>query len=116
METISGCRLLKASLKAKFIYMLILLPKIFLMEDFFHLPPSTPVVHLEPRISKKFEMAVVVHILRCLGETEKRRKSRGTVPLSACSGWLTILVKNLKCETLYFCRTMCTFPGRQIFF
>ncbi len=58
MATISGCRLLKVSLKAK-IYICVnsttqrcsnKIIKIFLIEDFFHLPP---VVHLEPRISPR---------------------------------------------------------------
>ncbi len=49
--------------------------KIFLMEDFFHLPPvsTTPVVHLEPRISPRiFEKIRNGRdgILRCLGETD----------------------------------------------
>jgi hypothetical protein len=56
-------------LKKKFIYMLTLLLKsvqqkiikIFLIEDFFHLPPvsTTPVVHLELRISPR-EIALMV--------------------------------------------------------
>jgi hypothetical protein len=75
MTTISGCRNLKLNLKAK-IYIYVnsttqrcpnKIIKIFLLEDFFHLPPVslTPVVHLEPRISQrifeKFEMAVMVY-------------------------------------------------------
>jgi hypothetical protein len=61
MGTILGCRHLKVNLKAK-IYIYVnsttqrcpnKINKIFLLEDFFHLPPVslTPVVHLEPRIS-----------------------------------------------------------------
>ncbi len=65
MGTISGCRHLKVNLKAK-IYIYInsttqrcpnKIIKIFLLEDFFHLPPVslTPVVYLEPRnISANF--------------------------------------------------------------
>ncbi len=65
--------------------------KIFLFEDFFHLPPvlMTPVVHLEPQISPRiFEKIWNGRngIFRCLGETDfwkknRSRKSRGTVPL-----------------------------------
>ncbi len=49
--------------------------KIFLLEDFFYLPPVplTPVVHLEPQISPGiFEKIRNDHndILRCLGETD----------------------------------------------
>jgi hypothetical protein len=48
MGTISSCWHLKVNLKAK-IYII----KIFLIEDFFHLPPVslTPVANLELRIS-----------------------------------------------------------------
>jgi hypothetical protein len=61
MGTISGCRHLKVNLKAKiYIYMFPLLPKgdqfkIFLIEDFFHLPSVslTPVANLELRISPR---------------------------------------------------------------
>jgi hypothetical protein len=51
MGPISGCRYLKVNLKAK-IY---ISGKIFLLEDFFHLPPVslTSVVHLEPGIFEK---------------------------------------------------------------
>ena len=61
MRTVSGCRHFKVILKAKmYIYensTTLRCPnkiiKIFLLEDFFHLPPVplTPVVYLEPRIS-----------------------------------------------------------------
>jgi hypothetical protein len=61
MGTISGCRHLKVNLKAK-IYIDVnsttqrcpnKIIKIFLIEDFFHLPPvsTTSVVHLDPQIS-----------------------------------------------------------------
>jgi hypothetical protein len=63
MGIISGCRYLKVNLKAK---MYICVPftiqrcpnkiiKIFLIEDFFHLPPVSliPVVHLDSRISPR---------------------------------------------------------------
>ncbi len=57
MGTISGCRYLKVNLKAK-IYIYVKsniqrcpnkIIKIFLIEDFFHLPPvsATPVINLE---------------------------------------------------------------------
>jgi hypothetical protein len=57
VDTISGCRHLKVNLKAK-IYVYVnssiqrcpnKIIKIFLIEDFFHLPPVslTPVVHIE---------------------------------------------------------------------
>jgi hypothetical protein len=63
MGTISGCRHLKVNLKAE-IYINVnsttqrcpnKIVKIFLLEDFFHLPPVllTPVVYLEPRISPR---------------------------------------------------------------
>jgi hypothetical protein len=61
MGLISGCRDLKENLKAKmYIYVNSTIQrcpkkiiKIFLIEDFFHLPPvsTTPVVNLELRIS-----------------------------------------------------------------
>jgi hypothetical protein len=61
--SMSGCRHLKVSLKAKiYIYVNITsqrcqnkIIKIFLIEDFFHLPPvsTTPVVRLELRISRR---------------------------------------------------------------
>jgi hypothetical protein len=60
-DTISGCRHLKVNLKAKiYIYVNSTTKRcknkiiyIFIIEDFFHLPPvsTTPVVHLELRIS-----------------------------------------------------------------
>ncbi len=76
MGTISGCRHLKVNLKAKiYIYVNITTQrcqnkrmKIFLIDYFFHFPPvsTTPVVHLELRISprileKKFETALMVY-------------------------------------------------------
>jgi hypothetical protein len=63
MGLISGCTYLKANLKAKmYIYVNSTIQrcpnkilKIFLIEDFFHLPPvsTTPVVNLELRISPR---------------------------------------------------------------
>jgi hypothetical protein len=63
MGLISGCRYLKENLKAKmYIYVNSTIQrcpnkviKIFLIEDFFHLPPvsTTPVVTLELRISPR---------------------------------------------------------------
>ncbi len=63
MRTVSGCRHFKVNLKAKiYIYGNSTIQrcpkkiiKIFLLEDFFHLPPVllTPMVHLEPRISPR---------------------------------------------------------------
>jgi len=63
MGLISGCRYLKVNLKAK-IYLYVnstiqrcsnKIIKIFLIEDFFHLPPvsATPVVNLKLRISPR---------------------------------------------------------------
>ncbi len=53
--------------------------KIFLLEDFFHLPPVslTPVVHLEPRISPRILEKIWNGrngILRCFGETDSWKK------------------------------------------
>jgi hypothetical protein len=53
--------------------------KIFLIEDFFHLPPvsTTPLVHLEPQISLRiFEKIWNGRngILRWLGETDSWKK------------------------------------------
>jgi hypothetical protein len=66
--------------------------KIFLTEDFLHLPlvSTTPVVHLELRISPKIFEKIRSGpngIIRGLGETEKTRsrKSHGTVPLTEVS-------------------------------
>jgi hypothetical protein len=83
MRKISGCRHLKVNLKAKiYIYVNSTIKrcpnkiiKIFLLEDFFHLPPVslTPVVDLEPRISSRiFEKIRNGRngILTCLGETD----------------------------------------------
>jgi hypothetical protein len=75
METISGCRHLKVNLKANiYIYDNSTTQRCpnkiinnFLLEDFSQLQPvsTTPVIHLEPRISprifEKFEMAVMVY-------------------------------------------------------
>ncbi len=75
MGTILDCRHLKVNLKEK-IYLYVnsstqrcskKIIKIFLIEDFFHLPPvsTTPVVHLElqisPRILEKFETALIAY-------------------------------------------------------
>ncbi len=87
MRTISGCRHFKVNLKAK-IYIYVnstsqrcpnKIIKIFLLEDFFHLPPVslTPVVHLEPQISTRiFEKIRNGRngILRCLEETDSWKK------------------------------------------
>ena len=83
METISGCRYLKVNLKAKiYIYVNSTIQRcqnkiieIFLLEDFFHLPPVslTPVVHLEPRISLRIFEKIrngPNDIIRGLGETD----------------------------------------------
>jgi hypothetical protein len=73
MGLISGCRYLKVNLKAKIdIYVNSTIQsspnkiiKIFLIEDFFHLPPvsTTPVAILElrisPRIFEKFETVLM---------------------------------------------------------
>ncbi len=87
IRTISGCRHLKVNLKAKmYIYVNSTtqrcpnkIIKIFLLEDFFHLPPVslTPVVHLEPRISPRIFEKIRngrKGILRCLGETDSWKK------------------------------------------
>jgi hypothetical protein len=83
MRKISDCRHLKVNLKAKtYIYVNSTtqrwpnkIIKIFLLEDFFHLPPVslTPVMHLEPRISLRIFEKIRNgrnDILRCLGETD----------------------------------------------
>jgi hypothetical protein len=76
--------------------------KMFLLEDFFHLPlvSITPVVHLElrillrisPRIFEKIRIGPK-GILRCLGdwgklipEKSQKLKTRGTVPLKIGRG------------------------------
>ncbi len=71
--------------------------KIFLIEDFFHLPPvsTTLVVHLELRISPRIfgkNRNGPNGILRALGETDSWKKtrswkSRDTVPLRSL--WIT---------------------------
>ncbi len=87
MRTVSGCRHFKVNLKAK-IYKYgnsntqrcpNKMIKIFLLEDFFHLPPVllTPVVHLEPRISPRIFEKIRkgrTGILICLGETDSWKK------------------------------------------
>jgi hypothetical protein len=81
----SGCRHLKVYLKAKINiqYMLTLLPKgvqikllkIFLLEDFFHLPPmsTTLVVRISPQIFEKIRNGRN-GILRCSVETHSWKK------------------------------------------
>ena len=83
MGLISGCTYLKANLKAK-MYICVNSTiqkcpnkniKIFLIEDFSHLPPvsTTPVVNLEPRISPRIFEKIrngPNGILRGLGETD----------------------------------------------
>jgi hypothetical protein len=85
--TISGCRHLKVNLKAK-IYIYVnssthMCPnkiiKIFLIEDFFHLPPvsTTTVVHFELQISKRIFEKIrngPKGILRGYGETNSWKK------------------------------------------
>jgi hypothetical protein len=88
MEKISGrCRLLKKNLKAKiYIYVNsttqgcpIKIIKIFLIEDFFHLPQmsTTLVANLElqisPRIFEKFRNGPNC-VIRGLGETDSCKK------------------------------------------
>ncbi len=91
-EQLSNCWQLKMNLKKK-IYIYVnsttqscpnKIIKIFLIEDFFHLPPvsTTPVVHLELRISprifeKKNEITLMVY-LWALGKLihEKNQKSK----------------------------------------
>jgi hypothetical protein len=91
MGTISGCRHLTVNLKAK-IYIYVnsttqrcpnKIIKIFLLEDFFHLPPVslTPVVHLEPRISPQIFKKIRngrIGILSAWGKLihEKNQKSK----------------------------------------
>jgi hypothetical protein len=68
---------------------------IFLMEDFFHLPPlsTTLVVHLALRISPRVFKKIwngLTGIIRCLGETDPCRKLEvrnlmATVPLRSLS-------------------------------
>ncbi len=100
MGLISGCRYLKVNLKAKmYIYVNSAIQrcpnkiiKIFLIEDFFHLPPvsTTPVVNLElrifPRISKKFETVPMGYSEaggKLIDKKTRSKKSRDTVPLIA---------------------------------
>jgi hypothetical protein len=83
MGLISGCRYIKVNLKAKmWIYVnstIQMCPnkiiKIFMIEDFFHLPPvsTTPVVNLELRISPRIFEKIrngTNWILWGLGETD----------------------------------------------
>jgi hypothetical protein len=83
MGLISGCRYLKVNLKAKMcIYVNSTIQrcpnkslKIFLIEDFFHLPPvsATPVVNLELRISPRILEKIrngPNGVLRGWGETD----------------------------------------------
>ncbi len=99
MRTTSGCRYLKVNLKAKlYIYVNSTIQrcpnkifKIFLIEDFFYLPPvlTTLVVNLElriyPQIFEKIRNGpngIYSGAWRKLiREKTRSRKSRGTVPL-----------------------------------
>jgi hypothetical protein len=77
METISGCSDLKVTLKAKvYLYINSTFQRcptkiIFMIEDFFHLPPvsRTPAVHLELRTSSQI-LNGPYDILRGLGKTD----------------------------------------------
>jgi hypothetical protein len=68
METISGCRLLKVNLKAKiYIYFNSTtqrcpnkIIKIFLMEDFFHLPPVSTNISANFRKNSKWPYTQVL--------------------------------------------------------
>ncbi len=87
MATISGCRYLKVNLKAK-IYIYVnsttqrcpnKIIKIFLLEDFFHLPrvSLTTVANLEQRISPRIFEKIQNGpngIIRGLWETGSRKK------------------------------------------
>ncbi len=79
-EQLSNCCQLKMNLKKKCIYMLTKeILNIFLIEDFFHLPPvsTTPVVHLQLRISPRIFEKIrngPYGIIRGLGETDPWRK------------------------------------------
>ncbi len=66
--------------------------KIFLIEDFFHLPPvsATPVVNLElrisPRLLNKFEMVLMGYSGaggKLIHKKTRSKKSRDTVPFSS---------------------------------
>ncbi len=99
MATISGCRHLKVNLKAK-IYIYVnsttqrcpnKIIKIFLLENFFHLPPVllTPVANLELRISPRIFEKIrngPTGIIKSSGETDSRKKLEvkisDTVPLT----------------------------------
>ncbi len=85
MGTISGCRHLKVNLAAK-IYIYVnsttqrcpnKIIKIFLIEDFFHLPAVLLELQIAPKFWKKFETSPN-GILRGLGETDswKSQKSK----------------------------------------
>ncbi len=99
MGLISGCRYLKVNLKAK-IYTYVnstiqrcpnKIIKIFLIEDFFHLPPvsTTLVVNLElrisPRIFEKIRKSLYGILLGLGGnlfmKKTRSKKSHDTVPL-----------------------------------
>jgi hypothetical protein len=87
MATISGCRHLKVTSKAK-VYIYVnsttqrcpnKIIKIFLLEGFFHLPSVslTPVANLELRISPRIFEKIrngPIGIIRGLGETGTRKK------------------------------------------
>ncbi len=89
MGLISGCRYLKVNLKANiYIYVNSTIQwcpnriiKIFLIEDFFHLPPvsTTPVVNLDLRISPRIVEKIrngPIGILWGWGETDSRKKQK----------------------------------------
>jgi hypothetical protein len=88
-----------------------------MIEDFLHLPPlsTTPVVHLELRISPRiFEKNRndPNGILRGLGETDswknqKSKKSRDTVPLSHCWKKNNIILNRVGLSLLFGHRLEC---------
>jgi hypothetical protein len=91
MATISGCKHLKVTLKAK-IYIYVnsttqrcpnKISKIFLLEGFFHLPPVslTPVANLELRISPRIFEKIRNGPNGWFKKKTRSKKSRDTVPL-----------------------------------
>ena len=112
MRLISGCRYLKVNLKAT-MYICVnstiqrcrnKIIKIFLTEDFFHLPPvaATPVVNLELWISPRIFIKIrngSNGILRGLGklihEKNRSRKSRDTVSLKHYTIFVKYFLSNL---------------------
>jgi hypothetical protein len=117
MGIISGCRYLKVNLKAKK-YICVTstiqrcpnkIIKIFLIEDFFHLPPVVNLdLRISPRIFKKIETVQMGYSGaggKLIDEKTRSKKSPDTVPLRDS----VMDVFELKLNLYFLCLYTCEF-------